>query len=702
MTCEGYKLSSIRLRLTVALLVPVLVFFGGVFSALSLPQADALFRIDGEHLQIIATPGEQARVLSNFSLGSSATINATADLMIEEPDVVPTHADMHDLFRRVGDLTDALLAGQLTANTVSGESVPLLATTRSLGDLPSVFWLQLLCATAALVVCALIWSTGKVTLGSLGFILSGAGFALAAAVASVYSTRSLFIDANLFNYLSSTNSIGCIIFGSGLIMFLWNYPLSLWPRTSTIITLLSFTAFSALSLSEVLDDISTSRYLPMPIMLIAALTGLTFQWFNTRNKAAERLIVRWIAISVMLGTSIFMLLVALPIILGFTEPAPQSLTIATFLLMYLSMMLAVVRYRLFDLERWYFAIWTWMLGGLAVLGADIVLASLLTLSSAATLTLSLALVGWIYFPLRQWLWKRFFLREGKGLEQWLETSLPVMLQANLNGQTELSVLSQVAKAVFSPLDIREIEETYPQIEASKNGDCLFIPLSTGTTLQLSHASQGRRLFSQTDTLQAKLILSLYELTTSSVTARQEGAQQERQRLKRDLHDDLGAKLLRLLHRSESGNRPLVREAIADLRNLLNSKSTEEKDTLKAVNGWREEAEIRCTDHNIELNWQQNILPAPIDSKAFDNMTSVLRESLSNAVRHASHKEVGIQIDGNLDELKIIITNRFHGPQHLEGNGLKNIKTRMLDSGGICAISQNDNQWQVQLSVILGR
>ena len=53
-----------------------------------------------------------------------------------------------------------------------------------------------------------------------------------------------------------------------------------------------------------------------------------------------------------------MLLAALPIILGFIEHAPQSLTIATCLLMYLSMVLAVVRYRLLDLERWYLAIWT--------------------------------------------------------------------------------------------------------------------------------------------------------------------------------------------------------------------------------------------------------------------------------------------------------------------------------------------------------
>ena len=691
-------MSSIRLRLTVALLVPVLLFFGGVFTALSLPQADALFRAGPDQLLIISGPADQGRVLSGFTVDSQFTIGATPDLVIEEPDVVPTYTDMNDLFSRIGQLTDALLAGHLVAQTATGELLPVQSVTRSPGDLPAVFWLQILCATAALVVCALIWSTVKPALGSLGFILSGIGFALAAASASIYSTRSLFIDAGLFSFLSSINSIGCVLFGSGLILFLWNYPLSLWPRLSKSITLLTFVAFVALSLSEVVDDISTSRYLPMLIMLVLALAGLVCQWFNTSNSAAERLIVRWITISVLLGTSIFMLLVALPIILGFAEPAPQSLTIATFLLMYLSMMLAVVRYRLFDLERWYFAIWTWMLGGLAVLVADLVLASLLTLSSAATLTLSLALVGWIYFPLRQWLWRRVFQREGDGLAAWLEASLPVMLQAIQGGQSPETVLRQAAEAVFSPLEIRQIAQEYPQIEASRNGDCLYIPLPVGGALQVFHPAQGRRLLSQRDELHAQLILSLYGLMMSSVTARREGAQQERQRLKRDLHDDLGAKLLRLLHRSDRDNQPLVREAIADLRKLLDSKSAEENDTLKAVNGWREEAQIRCADHNVALNWQQSIAPAPMDAKLFGNVTSVLRESLSNAIRHASDKAVDIRIDGSEDKLEILVTNRFAGGGPGAGNGLDNIRQRLLDCGGVCAISQNNNLWQVEFAV----
>jgi signal transduction histidine kinase len=693
-------LSSIRLRLTLALFLPVFLLFFGVFGALSLPQADARFFADGESLMITTTPATQARPLSHFLTGGSAGIAASADLVIEEPDVVPTYTVMHGLFNRIGRLTHALSAGNLVAVTATGDHIPLRAEPRSLRDLSGVFWLQILCATTALVVCALIWSTVKGSLGSLGFILSGVGFALAAATASIYSTRSLFIDADFFYFLSAMNSVGCVIFGSGLILFLWNYPLVLRPRFSKCLSLFSLVAFLALSLSEVVDDISIARYLPMVAMLSTALVGLAVQWVKTRNKAAERLIVRWIAISVVLGTSIFVLSVVLPIILGFSEPAPQSLTIATFLLMYLSIMLAVVRFRLFDLERWYLAIWAWMLGGLAVLAADLVLASLLSLSSEATLTLSLALVGWIYFPLRQWLWKRFFQREGNGLEQWLETSLPVMLQATMSGQSEVAVLRQVAEAVFLPLDIEEAPLAYAQVEVSSNGDCLYIPLSGGSSLKLSHAAQGRRLFSKRDTTQAKFILALYQLTTSSVTARQEGALQERQRMKRDLHDDLGAKLLQLLHRSERNNQPLVREAIADLRNLLKNRPVEEKNTLLAVNGWREEAEVRCVDHQVELDWQQDIVPAPIAAKCFGHVTSVLRESLSNAVRHASNKAVKIRVNGNPDELQIVVSNQFQGRQTCEGNGLENIRNRMLDAGGVCAISQNGNEWQVRLAVAL--
>ena len=119
-----------------------------------------------------------------------------------------------------------------------------------------------------------------------------------------------------------------------------------------------------------------------------------------------------------------------------------------------------------------------------------------------------------------------------------------------------------------------------------------------------------------------------------------------------------------------------------------------------MNGWREEAQIRCTDHNIELNWQQDIVPTPIDPKSFDNVTSVLRESLSNAIRHASDKSVDIRIDGAEDALKISVSNRFENRQQNSGNGLDNIKERMIDCGGMCAISQNENLWQVEFAVVL--
>ena len=65
----------------------------------------------------------------------------------------------------------------------------------------------------------------------------------------------------------------------------------------------------------------------------------------------------------------------------------------------------------------------------------------------------------------------------------------------------------------------------------------------------------------------------------------EGAQGERNRIRQDLHDDLGAKLLRLLHRSQSDNQPLVREAIRDLRQLLNTSLSGSVSLQAAVSNW---------------------------------------------------------------------------------------------------------------------
>ena len=70
-----------------------------------------------------------------------------------------------------------------------------------------------------------------------------------------------------------------------------------------------------------------------------------------------------------------------------------------------------------------------------------------------------------------------------------------------------------------------------------------------------------------------------------------------------MHDDLGAKLLQLLHRSSDTTKPLVREAINDLRDLLKEMEGESLSLEAATLQWQEETLHRCKDHGAELVWQ---------------------------------------------------------------------------------------------------
>jgi len=55
---------------------------------------------------------------------------------------------------------------------------------------------------------------------------------------------------------------------------------------------------------------------------------------------------------------------------------------------------------------------------------DILLASLLTLSDTSILAFATAIVGWLYFPVRQWCWRQYLNRRGRRLESWLPSIVP--------------------------------------------------------------------------------------------------------------------------------------------------------------------------------------------------------------------------------------------------------------------------------------
>ena len=154
---------------------------------------------------------------------------------------------------------------------------------------------------------------------------------------------------------------------------------------------------------------------------MAAIVFAATQWFYTRHKPVERAALLWFLLAIFLGTGLFAGFQLIPAALGMDLLIPQSVLFAVFLLMYAGIALGLLRYRLFDIDRWWFEIWSWLLGGIAVILVDFALVSIPALSNTAALSLALAAVGWIYFPLRQWFWTRFVSVPTRDLQNILQS-----------------------------------------------------------------------------------------------------------------------------------------------------------------------------------------------------------------------------------------------------------------------------------------
>ena len=169
------------------------------------------------------------------------------------------------------------------------------------------------------------------------------------------------------------------------------------------------------------------------------------------------------------------------------------------------------------------------------------------------------------------------------------------------------------------------------------------------------------------------------------------AHQERQRIAADLHDDLGAKLLTMAQTSGAGtgerNAQMARQALDEMRLSVRGMTAEPSLAQEVLADWRAETMQRLDSAGIEATWSSDqpsadlVLPARLQVQ----LTRVLREAVSNVIRHSRAKrcEVQLQFMDNAIELRIADDGRGMG--HVQasdpGHGLINIERRARKLGG---------------------
>jgi len=205
--------------------------------------------------------------------------------------------------------------------------------------------------------------------------------------------------------------------------------------------------------------------------------------------------------------------------------------------------------------------------------------------------------------------------------------------------------------------------------------------------QDSRAALERRVAEITADVERNL-KTLADSRIEQVTAR------ERKRIAADLHDDLGAKLLTIVHTSESERiATLARDALEEMRLSVRGLTGRPVRLDDALADWRAEFVSRLTQAGIEGSWSLPEAEAPqaLTSRAFVQTTRILREAVNNIIKHSGATRCDVSSEVAEGALQLVLRDDGRGiappdEERLDrGHGLTTMKQRARQLQGQCLV-----------------
>jgi hypothetical protein len=175
---------------------------------------------------------------------------------------------------------------------------------------------------------------------------------------------------------------------------------------------------------------------------------------------------------------------------------------------------------------------------------------------------------------------------------------------------------------------------------------------------------------------------------------EQSTDKERKRIAADLHDDLGAKLLTIVHTSDNERiSSLAREALEEMRLSVRGLTGKPMQLADALADWRAEAVARLGQANIEADWKTPVdeLDQTLSARAFVQTTRILRESLSNIIKHSGASQCKVRVTSDAENFSLVVQDNGKGIS-LElagkldrGHGIASMKHRAKQLHGQCLI-----------------
>ncbi len=172
------------------------------------------------------------------------------------------------------------------------------------------------------------------------------------------------------------------------------------------------------------------------------------------------------------------------------------------------------------------------------------------------------------------------------------------------------------------------------------------------------------------------------------------AEEERQALMRDLHDDLGAKLFSIVSSSDSNEKTeLGREALISMKDLVAQANDRNNDLNAAIISSCSEMEARLKSKRMDLllDRDPSLDEITVAPQTCYHLRRIIREATTNILKHSHASSVFVQYRfGTQLELKISDNGVGMDLDNVAGNGLRNIRYRVQQLNGCVDISSKKN------------
>ncbi|GMV48190.1 MAG: sensor histidine kinase [Burkholderiaceae bacterium] len=308
----------------------------------------------------------------------------------------------------------------------------------------------------------------------------------------------------------------------------------------------------------------------------------------------------------------------------------------------------------------------------------------------ALVALSMLLAGPTRLALLAWSWYAVF---------GLEIVLAALYHLRRHGRSAwlmAALLTATALALTVELVTQWSAERTPLVLAAPMAMPLVFALAGLRLLQqqgqaLQHAQEDRRQLEQRVREATAEIERNYrqlaELQVEQVTER------ERKRIAADLHDDLGAKLLTIVHTSESERiSTLAREALEEMRLSVRGLTGRAVQLGDALGDWRAETMARLAQAGIDGEWQApDDLPQRLSARAYVQTTRILREATNNIIKHSNATHCAVRCGIAEGDFQLVIQDNGEGISPAvdarldRGHGLASMKNRAKQLQGQCLV-----------------